>query len=287
MDSRRRRQLQRLLLAAAGLLAIVLIGVLGAHRGSTTALAGGIAAAIAVCLLAAGLLPSDAPRLRPPRPGTGSGSTAGLNVHHPGQLGGGGFNIHGQPDMRVRELAESNGWSYRRSDPGTTDPLVRAPLSRGGGEYDVITGVADGVEFTSFSYGVRIAPGRPPVFRVVAIRLPAAMMPMAVGPDRLLRAVTPMLGLPDVDIESEAFNRRFKVLAPDRRYAVTLLTPRTVELMLTSESFCWRIDGDLLLSWDESLVEPEALPARIAQIAAIVRYAPEFIWQEYAISHSD
>lgn len=271
-----------MLLGLAGLLMIALIGVLGAHHGSTTAATGIIAGGIAVCLVAAALVPSDTPRLRPPEPGAGSGSTAGLHARMPGYATG--LGIRGEPDSRVRAIAEQNGWTYRRSDPGTTDPLIRTPLSRGDGEYDVITGTADGVEFTAFSYGVRIGPGRPPVYRVVAIRLPAQMSPIAVGPERLLGSLGATLGLSDVDIESEAFNRRFGVLCRDRRYAVTLLTPRTVESMLGSESFCWRIDGDLLLSWDESLADPDKLPDRIHQIAAIVRYAPDFVWREYATS---
>jgi hypothetical protein len=282
MESRRRRQLQRMLLGLAGLLMIALIGTLGAHHGSTTAATGVIAGAVAVCLLAAALVPSDAPRLRPPEPGTGSGSTAGLHSRMPGYVGG--LGIHGQSDPRVRAIAERNGWTYRRSDPALTDPLIRTPLARGDGEYDVISGTADGVEFTAFSYGVRIGPGRPPVYRVVAIRLPAQMPPIAVGPERLLGSLGATLGLPDIDIESETFNRKFGVLCADRRYAVTLLTPRTVESMLGTESFCWRIDGDLLLSWDESLADPERLPDRIRQIAAIVHYAPDFVWQEYATS---
>lgn len=281
MESRRRRQLQRTLLGLAGLLMVTLIGVLGANHGATTPAIAGIAGAIAVCLAAAALIPSDAPRLRQPEPGTGSGSTAGLHARMPGYVTG--LGIGGQPDPRVRAIAEQNGWTYRRTDPARTDPLVRAPLARGGGEYDVITGTADGIEFTAFSYGVRIGPGRPPVYRVVAIRLPAQMPPIAVGPGRLLGSLGATLGLPDVDIESETFNRRFGVLCADRRYAVTMLTPRTVESMLGSESFCWRIDGDLLVSWDESLASPERLPDRIRQIAAIVRYAPDFVWREYAV----
>ena len=274
--------MQRALLVLAALLALALVAVLGSAHGSTTALAAALAAAAAACLLAAGLLPSDTPRLRPPdaRRGGEYGSTAGLSVRHGGIGMGGmaGLGVSGMPDPRVRDLAREAGWSYARTDSATTDPLLRRPLAPGADVYDVISGSVDGVDFTAFSYGVRIGPGRPPVYRVVAIRLPGPLPPVAVGPERLMRPVAPMLGLPDVDIESEAFNRRFKVLSRDRRTAVALLNPRTVELMQTTEAFCWRIDGDLLLSWDESLVEPEALPGRIRQVTAIVSYAPAFLW---------
>jgi hypothetical protein len=281
LTSARRRALQRLLLTLAGVLVLVLIGVLGANHGSSTAIAGVLAGGVALCLLAAALLPSDTPKLRPPSatPEAGYASTAGLSVRGPGYYGGGGLNIGAQHDQRVQTIAREAGWTYRRTDPGTTDALLRPPLAKGADVYDVVSGEVDGVSFTAFSYGVRIGPGRPPVYRVIAIRLPAAVPRIAVGPERLLRPVAPMIGLPDVDIESEAFNRRFKVLSADRRFAVALLTPRTVELMMTSEPFCWRIDDDLLVSWDESLVEADALPDRIRQVAAIVGYAPAFVWE--------
>ncbi len=280
MSSARRRSLQRFLLALAGLLVLALVGVLGSSHGSTTVLVGALAAGIAACLLAAGLLPSDTPRLRPPpnRPGGGYGSTAGLSARYPGYWGAGGLGVDPSSDPRVSEVAEAEGWTYRRHDRNRTESLLRPPMDPRAEAYDVVSGKVDGVEFTAFSYGVRLGPGRPPVYRVVAVRLPGELPPIAVGPERLIRPVSGILGLPNVEIESEAFNRSFKVLARDRRLAVALLTPRTVEQMLTTEPFAWRIERDLLLSWDESLVEPESLPGRIRQVTAIVRHAPAFLW---------
>jgi hypothetical protein len=186
--------------------------------------------------------------------------------------------VNPSSDPAVSDVAEAEGWTYRRHDRSRTESLLRPPLDPRADAYDVVFGKVDGVEFTAFSYGVRLGPGRPPVYRVVAVRLPGELPPIAVGPERLIRPVSGILGLPNVEIESEAFNRSFKVLSRDRRLAVALLTPRTVEQMLTSEPFAWRIDGDLLVSWDESLVEPESLPGRIRQVTAIVRHAPAFLW---------
>lgn len=281
MTAARRRGLQRLLLALGGLLTVVLFYELVVDHGRPPgARAGGLVAGIAACLLAAALLPSDVPGTRPPPavPGGdyadtrrfGMGRTAWRQDYSP------------EPDPRVAELAARAGWTYRARDR-RVENYRQAPLKRGVDRYDVVTGTVDGVPFTAFSYGTRIGPGRPPIYRVVAVPLPGPMPPLAVGPERLLRSVAPALGLPDVDLESEAFNRTYRVLARDRRYAVTMLPPRTAEMLLGTEPFAWRIEESVLLSWDESLADPAGLPLRIEQVTAIVRHAPAFVWEQYAL----
>ena len=47
-----------------------------------------------------------------------------------------------------------------------------------------------------------------------------------VSKERAIDKIGQKLGLPDIELESEEFNRLFRVQCPDRRFATALLSPR-------------------------------------------------------------
>jgi len=61
---------------------------------------------------------------------------------------------------------------------------------------------------------------------------PAGWPDVAVLPERIASRMMSTLGLPDIEMESERFNRRFEVRSADRRFTSALLDQRMMEWLL-------------------------------------------------------
>jgi hypothetical protein len=81
---------------------------------------------------------------------------------------------------------------------------------------------------------------------------------LVVQPETLATRLLGKVGMPSIDLESEAFNRRFVVTCEDERFARMFLDPQMMELMLdTAGEFQFEVRGGWLL------VAGPQLPARL------------------------
>jgi hypothetical protein len=70
----------------------------------------------------------------------------------------------------------------------------------------------------------------------IAVRLPWKGMPrFMVRPELFFERFASMLGVDDIDFESDEFSRRFAVTSSDRRFASDLIDPGMIEFMLANE----------------------------------------------------
>ena len=70
----------------------------------------------------------------------------------------------------------------------------------------------------------------------IAVRLPWNGLPrFMIRRELFLERLVSVLGIDDIDFESDEFSRRFAVTASDRRFAYDLLDPRMMEFMLANE----------------------------------------------------
>ena len=76
-------------------------------------------------------------------------------------------------------------------------------------------------------------------------------------PEGLMTRALRLVGLPDIDFESEEFNRAFSVQCPDRRFASALIDPRMMDLLLSSGgALSFETKGRFLLAWGKPLDAP-------------------------------
>lgn len=131
---------------------------------------------------------------------------------------------------------------------------------------NVMWGRWEGIEVTVFDvwgggrqFGAPQQEGPGHEFRCVVMPFPVPWPPIIVERERLATRVADMVGLQDIALESEAFNRAFEVRCADARFANAILDGTMIEWLLSLE-LDWGFearDGSLLSYTPlQGLVEP-------------------------------
>jgi hypothetical protein len=81
---------------------------------------------------------------------------------------------------------------------------------------------------------------------------------LVVQPETIATRLLATVGMPSIDLESEAFNRRFLVTSEDERFARMFLDPQMMELLLATEG---EFQFEVLGRW--LLVAGPTLPAKL------------------------
>jgi hypothetical protein len=90
------------------------------------------------------------------------------------------------------------------------------------------------------------------------------------------------LGLDDIDLESEDFNRKFRVHANDRKFASDVLTPRTMQALLARPETSWRISGTDILGWSDGRMTPLLVTTSVSTLELVLDGIPSFVWKDHS-----
>jgi Protein of unknown function (DUF3137) len=118
-------------------------------------------------------------------------------------------------------------------------------------------------------------------FSVCSVAMPMALPEMIVTREGLFGRLATALGRQDIELESEAFNRRYRVRSGDPKFATDVLNPRTMQALLDADAVAWRIDGRDILSWHSGHYAPEEIEPRLAALAVVVDGIPNFVWKSH------
>lgn len=103
-----------------------------------------------------------------------------------------------------------------------------------------------------------------------------------IGKERVLDRVAQTLGLPDVELESEEFNRLFRVQCADRRFATALLDPQMMEFLLTTQGkLTFETKGRWLLVIAPRLDHPREMVGLLGVADEFLRRIPPVVWELY------
>lgn len=146
----------------------------------------------------------------------------------------------------------------------------------------VVEGHSDGRAFFAFDQVVPDGEGGAPSRTgVYVLLLPAALPSIEIRREWGGR-MTDAVGLTrTVELESEDFNRTFRVGCADRRFASDVLTPRAMEAMLGLVDHSFRIGGDALVTWSPSIISPERVDAVVAALGVIADSLGDHVWRTY------
>ena len=191
--------------------------------------------------------------------------------------------------QRVERFAAEHGWTY--SEVG---PLA---LARGSGfpfgvgtdrrVANLIEGVYSDTRCISYDYvfKYKVADERSAVqvFTVTQASLPVPFPRLDLIPEdagsRMLGAITGS----DIDLESAEFNRAWRVLCSDRRYAVDVVDPRMMQLLLSHRmpGVAIRIEGDRVLAWSAGRADVADLRRRLDVVVGVAKRIPAHVVRTY------
>ena len=205
-----------------------------------------------------------------------------------------------QQEQKRRELlmtwATNSGFSYTVEDDSWCDRWHATPF--GDGDHrkakNVVTGTHKDRPFAAFDYSYQTHSsngkgGQTTTthhYVVTSFQLPTFLPQLQVTPENLLTRFGNALGLDDIELESEEFNRKFRVHARDRKFACDVLSPRTMQMLLSRPALSWRIDGTDILAWQDGKLSPSLCLATTSQLQDIVDGIPSFVWHDREIGGS-
>ena len=116
------------------------------------------------------------------------------------------------------------------------------------------------------------------VVNLIALNLPSALPPLTLTAES---GVTRMLAGRDLELESQAFNDRFRITCADERYASAVLHPRMMEWMLHNPGLQWQLAGNALVSFAPGAFTVPDTVARLEAMTGIIDRIPPFVFRDY------
>ena len=213
---------------------------------------------------------------------------------------------NGKREKALAAYAASNRWTFAAEDDSLTTRWHGSPFGQGDRRRarNVLRGTAHGRPFAGFEYqydtessntgllggsnGALLGSGygsrqrTTHHFFVVAVGLPTFLPTLEVTPENIFNRAAAAVGLGgSIQLESEDFNRQFKVTARNPKFASDVLTPRTMQGLLASgQGLCWRIEGTDVVSWGSGHLDPVVLLSRLSTVNAVVDGVPNFVWHD-------
>ena len=111
-------------------------------------------------------------------------------------------------------------------------------------------------------------------FAFCSLALPAYLPALEMVPESLLGRLGTALGMQDIELESEDFNRRYRVRCANQKFAYDVLPPRTMEALMSRTALHLRLAGTDAMCWESGSHSPSELLARLDAIATLVDGIP-------------
>ena len=195
---------------------------------------------------------------------------------------------------RVAELtswAQANGWIYAERADELADRFVGVPFGQGFGrtvrhQLSTTIGGRPVVAF-EYSYKERRGSGKDRrtvtyTFELVATTTPAARPTLQVTHEHFGTRILDAVGLDDLQLESEEFNREFRISTDDEKFAYDVLHPRTMEWMLAdprARELAFRFERSDILTWESGRLNPQRAAWAASYLLDLVDRVPEFVWK--------
>ena len=210
-------------------------------------------------------------------------------------LVGGGFAYLGWLQAKKRrellmQFAAGQGWTWVPRDDQFAQRFDGAPFGTGDHRkaLNVLQGQWRGRPMVAFDYSYEThstdSQGHRSTtthrYAVCALALDAWVPRVEVVPEGFLGRIGTALGAQDVELESEDFNRRYRVRAADPKLAYDVLPPRTMEALLARPALHLRLSGADAVCWEDGSHSPAELLARLDALAVLLDGIPSFVWSD-------
>jgi len=199
--------------------------------------------------------------------------------------------------VHKRRLSLAAGWAAARGYSFLESNAALVPYLRGepfpGGDsakvQEFIYGTTpSGRTFCSFKYTYEESSGGRPSTTVnrsvVMVRVPAVLPALSVSYEGFGDKVQKLFGGQDIELESEDFNRLFRVMSPVESFAYAVLHPRMMEwLMGPARGLVpFRVEGSDVMCWREGKPDYSILDGQLAAMSDFADQIPHSVIEQYA-----
>ena len=187
--------------------------------------------------------------------------------------------------VQALALARGRGWRFRQRDVDVERGWVTPPFSR----VSRLTASpsASAVSASGLHLGVAYLEGDLGVWpflkvfssRAVWAQLPGVSPKVDLVREGFATSLAKLVGGTDVDVESYAFNKKWRVKADSASDAHALLAPTVIDVLndVAEQCVAFRLDGSRVVLWDDGTAKDVDLPARLALVERFARAVPAFL----------
>jgi hypothetical protein len=120
-------------------------------------------------------------------------------------------------------------------------------------------------------------------YDVDLVELPLVLPTLALFPERQYDKVAAALSGNDIVTESDAFNRRWRVVGNDKRYTLALLHPLMMEMLEHPDfdDMTISIDGGAIMTWKPGRFKMADLSDRLDRLRAVAQSIPKHVWDDF------
>jgi len=121
---------------------------------------------------------------------------------------------------------------------------------------------------------------------IVIVRLPAAFPRLRLTNESFLDKVGKFFGGQDIELESDDFNRRYRVTSDNEAFAYGVLHPRMMEWLMGPASGLapFTITGADLMCWREGRPDYALLDSQLAALDSFVAMIPQGVYEQFAMA---
>ena len=187
-----------------------------------------------------------------------------------------------------QQFAAGQGWTWVPRDDQWAHRFAGDPFGSGDNRkaQNVLQGAHRGRPLVAFDYSYEThstdSQGHRSTtthrFAVCALALDAWVPTLELVPEGFFGRLGTALGMQDVALESEDFNRRYRVRCDVPKLAYDVLPPRTMEALLARPALHLRLSGADALCWEPGAHSPAELLQRLDTLSALLDGIPSLVW---------
>jgi len=187
--------------------------------------------------------------------------------------------------------AASHGCVFVQSNPAMTARVSRLPFSNSSNPQiaEFIEGKTPGGRgFCSFLYSYVVSNGKTTEtvqYSVQMVHLPVALPWMSVTRERLGDKIAKFFGGQDIELESDDFNRMFRVTSANDALAYGVLHPQVMQWLMGPALGLvpFMIDLDDLVCWRPGVPDYATLDAQLLGMDSFVDHIPQGVYEQFAL----
>lgn len=201
--------------------------------------------------------------------------------------------LHSRHSRQMRQFAAMHGWTYLDYTKRYTRKLRGYPFGTGRDARDtaVLTGTFHGMQCATFTHEFIASSSdqdnAPQAFQITLVELPVALPQVDIVPDDWAAKVAKSIGGQDIDFESAEFNKHWRVMCRNAKYAHDIVHPRMIERLNRPDArgIALRVESNYVIAWQAGRQGPDDLARRLGVLTSVAGLLPEFVLREFAELH--